>query len=205
MKKIKKTLVDKLIIMTAEEELEPQMENLFMIIENVNSVEIIDGLSFQVGWSIYYFKEMEDRQLTVLSPDYSNNPFEGVTDDLTLALWTQLEQVHFLRKLNIEGLSIKFSNKIILSKGVLELEKIYLQRTGDVEQEDSGWFIGAIEGGDNTELYAIYAYQLLKIRPELIQVLALPNDYMVIFEGKEVKAVLNENDQDVLKLNKINK
>src|SRR5699024_1918299 len=204
MKKIKKTLMDKLIIMTAEKELEPQMESLFMIIENVNSDEIIDGLSFQVGWSIYYLKEMEDRQFTVLSPDYSNDPFEGVTEDLTLALWTQLEQVHFLRKLNIEGLSIKFSDIIILSKGVLELENIYLQRTGNVEQEDSGWFIGAVEEDDNTELYAMYSYQLLKIRPELIQVLALPNDYMVILEGKEIKAVLNENDQDVLKLDEIN-
>lgn len=198
MKEIKMTLMDKLIIMTAEKELEPQMESLFMIIENLNSDEIIDGLSFQAGWSIYYLKEMEYRQFTVLSPDYSNDPFEGVTEDLTIALWTQLEQVHFLRKLNIEGLSIKFSDKIILSKGVLELENIYLQRKGNVEQEDSGWFIGAVEEDDNTELYAMYAYQLLKIRPELIQVLALPNDYMVIFEGKEVKAVLNENDQDVL-------
>src|SRR5699024_7244943 len=198
MEKIEKTLRDKVIIMSAEKELEPQMESLFMIIENLNSGEIIDGLSFQVGWSIYYLKEMEDRQFTVISPDYSNDPFEGVTDDLTIALWVQLEQVHFLRKLNIEGLSIKFSDKIILSKGVLELENIFLQRAGDVEQGDSGWFIGAVED-DNTELYAMYAYQLLKIRPELIQVLALPNDYMVIFEGKEVKAVLNENDQDVLK------
>src|SRR5699024_9223334 len=110
MKKIKKTLMDKLIIMTAEKELEPQMESLFMIIENVNSDEIIDGLSFQVGWSIYYLKEKEDRQFTVLSPDYSNDPFEGVTEDSALTIYTQLDHIQFMRKLNIDGLSTKFSD-----------------------------------------------------------------------------------------------
>lgn len=63
----------------------------------------------------------------------------------------------------------------------------------------SGWYIGPVEDNDTTELYALYAYQLLKIKPEIIQVLALPNDFMVVFEGNEIKAVLNENDVDVLK------
>ena len=104
-----------------------------------------------------------------------------------------------MRKINVDGLTIKFSDKIILSKGVLELEKIYLQRNGDVEKGDSGWYIGPVEDKNTTELHALYAYQLLKIKPEIIQVLALPNDYIVVFEGKEIKAVLNENDVDVYK------
>ena len=72
-----------------------------------------------------------------------------------------------------------------------------MQRTGDVEKGDSGWYIGPVEDNDNPELYALYAYQLLKIKPEIIQVLALPYDFMVVFEGNEIKAVLNENDVDV--------
>ncbi|WP_458524252.1 immunity protein Imm33 domain-containing protein [Listeria welshimeri] len=72
---------------------------------------------------------------------------------------------------------------------------MYLQRTRKVEQGDSGWYIGYLEDTNTVELYT---YQLLKLKPETIQVLALPNDYMVIFDGKEVKAVLNENDEDIL-------
>lgn len=199
MKEFEKTIMGKNIIVTAEKELEPQIESLFVILEQVDRNNLIHGFSIQVGWSVYYLHERETGNFILTSPDYSRNPFEDITEDLTLALWVQLEQGHFLRKLNIEGLSIKFSDKIILCKGVLELEKMYLQRTGGVEKGDSGWYIGPVEEDNTTELYALYAYQLLKIKPEIIQVLALPNEYMVVFEGNEIKAVLNENDLDVFK------
>jgi hypothetical protein len=142
MEKFEKSIMDNTIIVTAEKELEPQIENLFTILEQVDCDKLIDGFSFQVGWSVYYLHEKETGNFTLTTSDYSRNPFEDITEDLTLALWVQLEQSHFLRKLNVDGLSIKFSDKIIITKGVLELEEIYLQRTGDVEKGDSGWYIG---------------------------------------------------------------
>ncbi|MEK3952130.1 MULTISPECIES: immunity protein Imm33 domain-containing protein [Psychrobacillus] len=199
MKEFEKTIMGKNIIVTAEKELEPQIESLFVILEQVDRNNLIHGFSIQVGWSVYYLHERETGNFILTSPDYSRNPFEDITEDLTLALWVQLEQGHFLRKINVDGLSIKFSDKIILCKGVLELKKIYLQRNGNVEKGDSGWYIGPVEEDNTTELYALYAYQLLKIKPEIIQVLALPNEYMVVFEGNKIKAVLNENDLDVFK------
>lgn len=199
MKKFEKSIMGKIIIVTAEKELEPQVEILFAILEQVDHNKLIHGFSLQAGWSVYYLHERENGNFILTTADYSKNPFEDITEDLTLALWVQLEQGHFLRKMNVDGLSIKFSDKIILSKDVLELEKIYLQRNGSVEKGDSGWYIGPVEDNNTTELYALYAYQLLKIKPEIIQVLALPNDYMVVFDGNEIKAVLNENDVDILK------
>ena len=199
MKEFEKTIMGKNIIVTAEKELEPQIESLFVILEQVDRNNLIHGFSIQVGWSVYYLHERETGNFILTSPDYSRNPFEDITEDLTLALWVQLEQGHFLRKINVDGLSIKFSDKIILCKGVLKLEKIYLQRNGNVEKGDSGWYIGPVEEDNTTELYALYAYQLLKIKPEIIQVLALPNEYMVVFEGNKIKAVLNENNLDVFK------
>ena len=70
-------------------------------------------------------------------------------------MWVQLEQGDFLRKINVDGLSIKLSDKIILCKGVIELEKIYLQRNGNVEKGDSGWYIGPVEE-DNTQSCMLY-------------------------------------------------
>lgn len=197
MKQFEKIMMKKTIIMKAEIELESQIENVFAILGKINSNQLIDGFSLQVGWSTYNLLEKESGKFIVTTPDYSKNPFEDRTEDLTLALWIQLEQGHFLRKLNTEGLSIKFSDKILLTKGVLELDKIYLQRTGDVEQGDSGWYIGPVDDNDATELYALFAFQLLTLKPDIIKVLALPNDYMVVFEGKEIKTVLNENDEVV--------
>ncbi|EOO17047.1 hypothetical protein IGA_03228 [Bacillus cereus HuA3-9] len=91
---------------------------------------------------------------------------------------------------------IKFSDKIVTAKNVLQLDEVYLQRASDCEKGDSGWYIGSVEETED-ELEAFYAYQLLKIRPSIIQVLALPYEYLVVFEKGKIKAILDDKDVDV--------
>ncbi|CAK8585117.1 immunity protein Imm33 domain-containing protein [Priestia megaterium] len=198
MKKFIRNIGDKVVVIQAENELEMQVENLFSIFETIETEKWVEGFSIQIGWS-RFIVSIKGKEYHILSPDYSKNPFEDDTEDLTLALWVQLEQVHFLRKLNINnGETVRFSDKVVVAKNILEVDSIYLQRSSNCEQGDSGWYIGAVNEEDDTEeLEAFYAYQLLKIRPSLIQVLALPYEYMAVFEKDEVQAVLNENDEDV--------
>ena len=198
MKKFIKNIGDKVVVVQAEHELKMQVQSLFRIFETIEREKWTDGFSIQIGWS-NFIVSVKNEEYYILSPDYSGNPFEDYTEDLTLALWAQLEQVHFLRKLNINnGETVRFSDKVVVAKNILEVDSIYLQRSSDCEQGDSGWYIGAVNEEDDTEeLEAFYAYQLLKIRPSLIQVLALPYEYMAVFEKDEVQAVLNENDEDV--------
>jgi hypothetical protein len=40
-------------------------------------------------------------------------------------------------------------------------------------------------------------YQLLKLRPSLLQALAIPRGYLVVFNGDEIEAVLNEEEIDI--------
>ena len=110
---------------------------------------------------MYYLREENKNKFLVTTPDYLDNPFEKVTTDLTLSLWVQLEQTHLLRMFQLEGMTTKFSDKIIMERDALDNEKFYLQRTGDVERGDSGWYVGTVEGESNS-IYAIYAYELLK-------------------------------------------
>lgn len=51
----------------------------------------------------------------------------------------------------------------------------------------------------NDELEAYYAYQIIKIRPSIIQALTLPSGYMVVFNKDRLEAVLDYNDIDLLK------
>lgn len=158
MKRFEKEINGKLIVVNAEKELRPQIESLFLILENIDEEKLTDDFSIQIGWSIFYLIKKNDEYI-LQSPDYSKNPFKDITQDLTLALWVQLEQSHFLRKLNIEGETTKFSDKVIAAKNVLQQENIYLQRTSDVEKGDSGWYIGPVNDADDTdELEAFYAY-----------------------------------------------
>ncbi|MBC1800338.1 immunity protein Imm33 domain-containing protein [Listeria booriae] len=197
MEKFSKKINDKNIIIEAEKELKPQAELLFQVLSNIDSDKLIDGYAIQVGWTVYFLREIEAiYQLT--APNFSTNPFEDETTDLTVALWIQLQQSHFLRKVNVDGETIKFSDKVVVAKNILQKSDIYLQRSDGQEKGDSGWYIGAVNEVDDTdELEAFYAYQLLKIRPELIKVLALPFEYMVVFNNDEIKAVLDAEDNDI--------
>lgn len=115
-------------------------------------------------------------------------------------MWVQLEQGILLNKLNLDGEMISFQDKIICTKGVLELDNIYIERNKQHEKGDSGWYIGPVdESIANNELEAYYAYQLIKIRPSIIQTLALPSGYITIFNKDKVVAILDDNDIDILK------
>ena len=78
------------------------------------------------------------------------------------------------------------------------MDNIYLERTKEREQGDSGWYIGPVDESIVTdELEAYYAYQLLKVKPSIMKILALPSGYIAVMEKDDVKAVLDENDIDI--------
>lgn len=190
-----KNIGNKNIKAKVEEPLSFHVETLFNLLSNVED-KLADGFSIQVGWSVYSLYKYED-YYQIITRDYTKNPFKDKTEDLTIALWVQLEQAHCLRRLNIEGELIKFNDKIVIAKNVLQLEEVYLQRFSGCGEGDSGWYIGPINEEASGELETIYAYELLKMKPAFIQVLALPYDYLVVFEEDKIKAILNENDVDI--------
>lgn len=196
---IQKNIDGKLFKVNSEEYLRDQAEALLQIIGNIESSKLKDKFKVQVGWSIFTIVE-DNNGFNIVVPDYKTNPFSESTDDLTIPLWIQLEQSTLLNKLKLDGEMISFQDKIVCPKGVLSLDNIYLERNKEHEKGDSGWYIGPVDESIATdELEAYYAYQLLKIRPSIIKTLALPSGYMAVLEKDELKAVLDENDIDVLK------
>ncbi|PGZ95417.1 hypothetical protein COE51_20310 [Bacillus pseudomycoides] len=197
MKKFIKNIGDKMFIAQAEKYFAVQVEGLFHFLSEVESDRLIDGFSMQVGWSIYFLDKREDGYHIIVH-DYTKNPFEEMTDDLTISLWILLKQVSCLKQLKVEGELLRFCDKIVAAKNVLQLDDIYLERTKDCEKGDSGWYIGPVNDEDNTEeLEAFYAHELLELRPSIVQVLTLPAEYLVIFEKDQIKVILDENDVNI--------
>ncbi|HDR4604247.1 hypothetical protein OB975_10695 [Bacillus cereus] len=196
MKTMIKNIGNKNVKAKVEEPLRFHVETLFNLLTKVED-KLVDGFSIQVGWSIFSLCKYEDCY-QIITPDYTKNPFKDMSEDLTITLWVQLEQAHCLRRLNIEGELIKFKDKIVIAKNVLQQDEVYLQRSSGYGEGSSGWYIGPInEEEESGELETIYAYELLKMKPALIQVLALPYDYLVVFEKDKIKAILNECDVDI--------
>lgn len=186
-------------IARVESYLKEQVTMLFNLIKNIELNEFRDNFNIQIGWNIFTLRKIEEGFI-ILAPDYNKNPTIDKTDDLTLALKIHMEQMQLLNKLNIEGEMISFQDKIVCSKGVLNLNDIYLERRDKCDERDSGWFIGAVNNTEESkELEAYYAYQILKIRPCILKVLTLPKEYIVVYDKDNLEAILNENDIDILK------
>lgn len=45
----------------------------------------------------------------------------------------------------------------------------------------------------------MYVYQLIGKRQELMAVLSLPPGYLIVFDGHEIAAIINENNLNLLK------
>ena len=73
-------------------------EEWLIIVNLLPSKERIrDGLLLQIGFSIYKLVQLNMDQFRIMSVNYETNPFKEFTDDLTLALWIQAEQIRDLR------------------------------------------------------------------------------------------------------------
>lgn len=170
--------------------------SLLDLLDEIDEKKLVNNKKIQVGWSIYTLIENEDT-ICLTAPDYEKNPFEDITEDMTYSLVILDIQTQTLKKCEVEGMLISFQDKIFISKGVLDKENIYLERTLEYGNGFSGWYIGELHGNEK-ELEIIYAYELLKLRPSLIQVLVLPLGYMAVFENNEVEAIINEENINIL-------
>lgn len=155
-----------------------------------------DGQRLQLGFSVLTARQYVDGVTSLWEPDFDRNPFEDLREgvDVTMALLAQ--QTGFARRAGAQATNISFQDKIVLTSGALSARSIYLERSvPDPEKHDSGWFIGLRGNDPGGELEAIHAYQLLRQRPALLAVLALPPGFMVFVEGEEIVGVANERNE----------
>jgi hypothetical protein len=83
----------------------------------------------------------------------------------------------------------------------LEEPGIYGERS-QPKDGDSGWYFGPTREHDTPgvdDLEAIRAYQLLHKRPNLLSAMCLPVNWIVVWDGMEIKRIANEHDQEMLR------
>jgi hypothetical protein len=181
----------KTIIVRCDAALRPQAEWLLAYVRKTfgpDGGKLRDGFKLQVGWSILSLRE-QNGQLVISEPNYRGDPFTEWHDDISCTLRVQAEQNEILALAEVEeGVPALFQDKVVLAKGCLEEKRVYLERAKDPPPGDSGWYIGPVADDEQQpKLEAIYVYNLLKSRPALLQVLALPPGYIVVFDGDDIE------------------
>jgi hypothetical protein len=200
---LKKIIGGTEVVLNVFKELKPQGEWLLSLFEllHQDGKPIADGTSVRVGWSILRLYK-RDGALKVFEPEFSGDPFKDCCNGASHTLKIIGIQHQFLEHIGIDSpVDWTFGDKIVLAKGAINNSNIYLERTTVTTPGDSGWFIG--NARKNTEevpeYEAVYAYQLLTLRPEVLAVLSLPPGYVVVFKSNKIEAVLNPMNVNIWK------
>lgn len=192
-----------LVSFKCSEDLSSHAEFLFDIIsgEQDNKNILIDNFKIQIGWTFYIFKENEN-EFMILSPDYKSNPFKDTTEDLTVSLFVQAQQFALIRKMNVECEEVSFQDTLMVLKQAINAELVYIERKEHTREKDSGWYLGLVNDEDNShaieDYQCIYVFQLLKYKPQLLQLLFLPVGYLVVINGDTIEEVIDKDDKRIL-------
>lgn len=160
---------------------------------------LADGVTVQVGWCVLRLRQAGN-ELSVTEPDFASNPFQEFRDDVTCSLTVMARQHRVVTRVGAVPVSVRFDDKVVLQRGCLAEPAVYAQRQAP-KPGDSGWFVGSRAGPDTTlgvdDLEALHVYELLTERPSLLDVLMLPEGYLVLFDGDRIEAVVDPDDHDV--------
>lgn len=85
----------------------------------------------------------------------------------------------------------------VVADGVWGETHVYFERVGVCTESDSGWFIGPAEQRAVKGLVTVRLAELLAVRPDLANILALPEHYLVVIRGGSVEGILDSKDRCV--------
>ena len=139
--------------------------------------------------------------LVVVEPDFWGNPFQDRRPQLNHTLHVLKEQTALLQHLGIAGETTPYDSQVLIAKGCLGERDVYLEKKTPQNNQDSGWFIGSVDGEEaltEDDLDVIYVFELLRERPGLMKALALPVGSLVVFQGDALQAVFNARGDNLL-------
>jgi hypothetical protein len=155
---------------------------------------LVDGSKVQFGWSMLTL-QAQDSRLQVCEPDFLGD-ISGVRPNADITLAVLKEQVSALHAAGEEGVDVSYRNWVAVAQGCLQTADLFLKRDPPLSGEDSGWFVGRLEdleAGKSAEVQAMHVYEVFRLRPRLVNVMALPPGYLVIFRGDSVRALLDKD------------
>ena len=187
---------DKTVMLQCHDDLQPQANDMLGLLKRdftPQSERLKHGFKIQYGFSMLCLMERTP-DLLLCEPNFRGNPFLERSNDVSTTLTVLLQQVDFLRSIEFpasDTIPARFDDKIVLSKGCLSSQRIYLERIEVTKEGDSGWYIGPVPPSkEKPPVYAaMRVYELLDLRPAALEVLCLPPGFLVVFDGDRIEGI----------------
>lgn len=186
---------DRLLVAECGPDLAEQANTLLKLAAEADaeSEGLKDGSVIEFGWAPLKLRA-DGPDLLVCEPDYKRDvnqfvPFVNHT------LKVLLDQATILNAVRVSGVAAKYNQAVVIKRGALQSNHLYMHRRAPVNAEDSGWYIGLADDlipPDEADLDALRVYQLLSLAPAFMKVMALPHNYLVVFKQDEIEAVFDD-------------
>src|SRR5215831_5898818 len=144
--RIKKTIGNVDIVANCTEAQERQAASLLDKLSELNEKgpALKDGSIVRFGWSDLKLVS-KDNELVITEPDFKKNPFRDFLPQVNETLAVLNVQTQLLNKAQVAGIDSLYNSKVIIDKGCLTEEEVYLERSEPADDQDSGWFIGTMK------------------------------------------------------------
>lgn len=201
---LKKEINNKNIIIKCEESLKDQGNWLLSVFEKEVADKICDDFKVQVGFTMYIFKD-KGEFFEVIIPDYAKDPFKDTTDNISISLILQFQLNDTVKKLDVNYEDVAFDDELLLLTKARNSDNIYLERYKDYNKGQSGWYIGAINMTEDMprpekgDIEHIAVCDILKFRPDLLKLLALPKGYIITILHNEIVEIMDGDSKIVYK------
>lgn len=162
-----------------------------------------DGFYIWLGWSPFMLRTSESG-FDVIGPDLTSDPRQNLTDDLSLALWINVQLLDVAQRAGVEPQDIQFNSDVICTLDWESSPGLQLSRTQVSNPADSGWFIQPFpappreEEWDPEELVRLEVWQILQARQNAVPVLALPIGVTAVTDDEGLRIVFRDSDAAVL-------
>lgn len=138
-----------------------------------NSVVVKDGETIAYfSWLLKFTKNRDSYEIWEAKQDGS-----GFQKGCEMAIQTFVEQCNVCRKYNASPVFPSFGQKIVLSKGVYDGEKVEAVRYPSPSHMSGWWLTTDLFDGNISSLQTDHFYHLAFNRPDILKYLALPFGY----------------------------
>lgn len=110
--------------------------------------------------------------------------------------WPQQCEISKSQREAVGGLDCKRippapNDKVVMARGSWNHPRVYLERVEPSRRGDCGWYIGFADGTRVDDYESVRVADLVAMRPDLAEILALPIGYLVVLDRTSIEAVLD--------------
>lgn len=183
----------------ADPALDGEVARLFLLFEDLRAeaVPITDQTRLPIGWTTLSFTD-DGARLIVQEPDYDQEPESNTRPDISVSLATLARQRKVLEQVGVPGAAINFDQHVLTIRGVLDEAEVMLIRVESPGGRMTGWRLTPEAGiEDSDEIESLPVYEILAVRPELLDAMLLPPGYLVLYSGDQLTTIVNQSDEVV--------